>query len=512
MKTNKFHNNDRYKNCYLMGIDLGTSTLKVGIYDINGNEIAIQSIEYKLSYPGKDLVENDVEKYWNTICNLIKKTLTKINNPKKILAISLSSQGETIIPIDSKGRPLRPAIVWLDSRSEKEADDISKAFNPEEMFYITGQPSVDTSWPATRIKWFKENEPEIFDKAYKFLLLEDYITFKFTGKIFGENTVYNSTYYYDIIKLDYYEPILEYLKIDRKRLPEVVTPGTLIGNISEEASNETNLDKNTKFIMGAMDQLAGAIGAGNIKTGTVTENTGTAFAMVVSLDKPVFDRVSKIPCYIHVVKDKYCLMPYSITGGMVLKWFKDNFFITTEKIKRNRSIYDLMTDEASGIKPGCEGLIMLPHLSGAYIPENNPKARGVYFGIGINHSRSHFVRAILESIGFMMRSDIELFTKMKIKIDKIVSLGGGAKSKLWNQIKSDICNIEVNVPKYTETALLGASVIAGVGIGIYPDFETATKNIIKIKEKYTPNKDNIGIYNETYKKYKKLYDSLKHLF
>jgi len=495
-----------------MGVDLGTSTLKVGIYDLNGNEKATEYMEHKLLYPGKDLVENDVEKYWESICYLIKNILLKINNPKKILAVSISSQGETIVPIDFRGKPLRPAIVWLDRRSEGEADMISEAFNLDEMFNITGQPSVDASWPATRIKWLKDNEPEIFESTYKFLLLEDYITYKFTGKIFGEKTVYNSTYYFDINKCDFYEPILDYLQIDRKKLPEVISSGTLVGSISEIASKETNLCSDTKFVMGAMDQLAGAIGAGNIKTGIVTETTGTAFVMITTLDKPVFDKLNKIPCYIHVVKDKYCLLPYSITGGMVLKWFKDNFFTQIENLKNNKNIYDLMTYEASNIEPGCGGLVMLPHLSGAYIPENNPKARGVYFGIGINHSRAHFIRAILESIGFMMRNDIELFSKMNIKIDKIISLGGGAKSRLWNQIKSDICNIEVNIPYYTETALLGASMIAGLGIGVYHDYESIAKNIVKIKEKYTPDKKNLRIYNKTYNKYKKLYKSLEQLF
>ncbi len=497
-----------------MAVDLGTSTLKVAIFDITGKIATYSSVEYPLSYPGNNLVENDVERYWEAIATLIKKTLLDLaGDPSNILAISLSSQGETIVPVDKGIGPLRPAIVWLDRRSSKEAAKIAAVFDEDELFSITGMPASDPMWPASKIKWIEKNEPEIFKKTYQFLLLEDYIAFRLTGNVFGECTVYNSTYYYDINKLEYYQPMLDYLNITENRLPEIVYTGTVMGNISNKASSETGLSTSTKFVSGAMDQVAGAIGAGNIREGIATETTGTAFAMIVTTDKPVIDKDGRLPCQLHAVKGKYCLMPYSMTGGMVLKWFKDNFFSAGNSNKlSDNEIYNILTSEASKIPAGSDGLIMLPHITGAFFPENNPNARGVFFGISIDHKRGHFTRAILESIAFMLRRDLEIFSKNNIKIGSIISMGGGAKSSLWNQIKADITGLELLIPENTETALLGAAIIAGMGIRVYEDFGTATSKVVSIEKKYSPDSGNKSIYDITYKKYVELYDRVVDIF
>jgi len=202
-----------------------------------------------------------------------------------------------------------------------------------------------------------------------------------------------------------------------------------------------------------------------------------------------------------------------MTGGMVLKWFKDNFFSAGNTSKLNdNEIYNILTSEASKIPAGSEGLIMLPHITGAFFPENNPKARGVFFGISIDHRRGHFTRAILESIAFMLRRDLEIFFNNNIKIKSIISMGGGAKSGLWNQIKADITGLELLIPENTETALLGAAVIAGVGMGVYKDIETATSKVVSIEKKYSPDSENKSIYDIAYKKYVELYDKVKDFF
>jgi sugar (pentulose or hexulose) kinase len=307
--------------------------------------------------------------------------------------------------------------------------------------------------------------------------------------VFGENCVYSSSYYYDVNKLDYYEPMLDYLNISRDRLPEIVYTGTNMGNITKEAADETGLSTNTKFIAGTMGQVAGAIGAGNIREGIATETTDTAFAMITTINNTVIDRESRFPCQPHVIKGKLCLMSYSMTGGMVLKWFKDNFFDLESDLKfDDNKAYNMLTSEAASIPPGSEGLIMLPHLKGAFFPENNLKTKGVFFGIGINHKRGHFVRAIMESIAFMLKRD------------------------LWNQIKADITGLELIVPANTETALLGAAIIAGVGIGVYKDFLSATDMVVKIRKKYIPDIKNRIIYDMAYKKYIKLYNNVKYIF
>jgi xylulokinase len=493
-----------------MSIDLGTSTLKVAIFDKEGNKISQRSEEYPLSYPGKDMVENDVEKYWHTIVGLIKNALKDIENPESIIALSVSSQGETIVPVDKDIKPLRPAIVWLDSRSVKEAEDIAKTFDEDELFDITGLPASDPTWPASRIKWIKDNEPDIFRATYKFLLLKDYIAYRLTGKIFGESTVYNSTYYYDIKNLCYYKPMLDFLSITEDRLPPISYSGTVMGNISKKTSDATGLSTSTGYVAGAIDQVAGAVGAGNIKQGTVTETTGSAFAMIVTTDSPVIDKEGRLPCQLHAVKGKYCLMPYSNTGGMVLKWFKDSFI--ENKDLSDNEIYNMLTEEASGVSPGSGGLIMLPHISGAFFPENNPKAKGVFFGISIDHRRGHFVRAILESIAFMLRKDLEIFMANGIDVKSIISMGGGAKSELWNKIKADATGFSVHIPQNTETALLGAAIIAGVGVEVYKDYKEAVNLTVKTGKVYEPDTSNRDVYDKAYEKYEEVYQRIKKAF
>lgn len=499
----------------ILSIDLGTSNIKGAIYNLDGVEIAFKSIEYDLYTPSKDIVENDVKKYWEVLKNIIYHlTLEVKGRVDNIVAVSTTSQGETIVPVDRKGEPLCNAIVWLDSRTKKEADDISKDFDLYKMFTLTGNPEVSPSWPAARIKWFKEKKPEIFKKTYKFLIIEDYIAFKLTGNYIGEASVYNSSYYYDFVNSKYIEPMLSYLDITPERLPEIVKPGTCIGNITEEASKQTGLNINTKVIMGAMDQICGAIGSGNVKKGLISETTGTAFAMVVSIDKPIFDRKTRLPCYLHGIPNLYTLLPYSFTGGMVLKWFKDNFFQNkmAEPLEKNIDVYDVLTGLAHKVPPGSDGLIMLPHLAGAYFPEYNANARGVFFGIGLNHTSGHFIRAIMESLGYIMRSNLESLNSLGIKPKRIISIGGGAKSSLWCQIKSDITGIKIEVPQYTETALLGAAILAVVNIKKYTSIEEVCSKFIKLKSVYNPNIKNKIIYDDIYKKYKNLYKSLESQF
>ena len=504
------------KNSLIIAIDLGTSNLKGAAYDVNGREIAFESIEYNLFTPSKSIVENDVNLYWNNVLLILKKLSKKLGSRSKgVVAMSTSSQGETIVPVDSNGSPLRNAIVWLDTRTTEEAEEISKKFDVKEMYRKTGYANVDPSWPATRILWIKKNEPEVFNKTYKFMLLEDFIIFKLTGSFFGEASVYSSSYYYDIVKFQFIDPVLEFLGINKDKLPEVVKPGTCIGNLSREVAKLLGFNPDIKVVIGAMDQICGAVGAGNISEGIATETTGSAFAMVITTSGPIFDDTNKLPCTPHAVSDLYALMPYSPTGGMVLKWFKDRFCGEETLIseKQGKNVFKLLDELASDIPAGCEDLIILPFIAGAFYPEYNPDARGVYFGFGINHTKGHFIRAVLESLGYMMRNDLEAIHELGINVEKVISIGGGAGSKIWSQIKADICGVNIEIPEYTETALLGSAVLAASSVGIFNNVTEASRNLVaKTKEVFQPNNENEAIYNANFNKYKNIYKNLRGLF
>jgi sugar (pentulose or hexulose) kinase len=499
----------------IIAVDLGTSNLKGAVFDLNGREIAYESIEYNLYTPSNAIVENDVNLYWDNILLILKRLSKKLGKKiKNVAAISTSSQGETIVPVDKNMKPLRNAIVWIDTRSIVEANEIASNFDLNEIYTKTGYPEVDPSWPATRILWMKKNEPEIFSNTYKFMLLEDYIVFKLSGRIVGEASVYNSSYYYNIVKFEYINEILDFIGITDKKLPEVVMPGTLIGKISKELSEEIGLKPDTSVVIGALDHVCGAIGAGNISRGIATETTGSAFAMVITTGEPIFNFEYKLPCILHGIPGTYGLLPYSSTGGMVLKWFKDKFCARESEIAKNenKSVFQLLDEMAESVPAGSEGLIMLPFLTGALFPEYNPEAKGVFFDFGINHHKGHFVRAILEALGYMMRNDIEAVQKIGINIEKIISIGGGASSRLWSQIKSDICRLKIQISQYTETALLGSAILAASALGFYKSIEETSRNVLKIREVFVPDKKNEAVYNENFYKYNNLYSQVKKLF
>lgn len=506
---------EKNNNELIVALDFGTSNLKGAVYDINGREIAFESVECSLFTPSNSIVENNLNLYWNSIIIILRNLSKKLGGKlKNVVAIGTSSQGETIVPIDKNGNPLRNAIVWIDTRTTAEALEIKQNFSVEEMYKKSGCPDVDTSWPATRILWIKKNEPDIFKKTYKFLLLEDYIVFKLTGKFAGEASVYSSSYYYDIVKFEFITPVLDFLGIGKEKLPEVLMPGTIVGNITKEITEITGFPKDTKVVIGAMDQICGAVGAGNISKELVTETTGSCFAMVVTTEEPVFNYEQKLPCAPHAVPGLYVLMPYSPTGGIVLKWFKDRF-CSEEQIlarKENKDIFKIMDGEAEKVPAGSEGLVMLPFLTGALFPEYNPDARGVYFNFSINHTKAHFIRAGLESIGFMMKNYLESLNKLGINIEKIISIGGGASSKLWSQIKADMSEKVIEIPEYTEMALLGSTILTASALGFFNNISDASKNIVKMKYRFLPDKGSSKIYKDGFEKYKELYKSLKNLF
>lgn len=502
-------------NDLILAIDLGTSNLKCAVFDLDGIEIDSESIEYNLYTPANDIVENDTNLYWEYLVMILRKITSRLGKrAKDISVIGTSSQGETTVPVDKNGNPLRNAIVWIDTRSIKEAEIIRRNLDVNMLYEKTGYPDVDPSWPATRILWIKNYEREIFDKTYKFILLEDFIIYKLTGKFVGESSVYSSSYYYDIIKFDFIDEVLDLIGIKRDRLPEVLKPGSLVSKIDSNIAKIIGVRPTTRIVIGAMDQICGAVGAGNIFNGVVTETTGSAFAMMITINKPIFNKKFNLPCTPHAISGLYALMPYSSTGGMVLKWFKDRF-CGEESLKAKSekiSVFKILDNMARSIPPGSEGLVMLPFITGAFFPEYNPEARGVFFGFGINHNKNHFLRAILESLGYMMRKDLEAIRGLDLEINEIISIGGGASSKLWSQIKSDICNKPIKIPEYTESALLGSAILAASATGFFTDIIQASKNLTKIKNIFYPNKENKNVYDEGFKKYIELYNKLKDSF
>ena len=500
---------------YLLGIDAGTTAFKAVLFDIYGEEIAVATYEYNLEYPFHEGVELDPEKYWEAFKSVIRIIFSKYKgNTKEIKALAIASQAETLISVDPRGKPLRKAIVWLDNRAGSEAEQIKSAFGRDIVFKISGQPDIVPTWPAAKILWMRKNEPELFNKVSRFLLLEDYLVFRLTNKYVSEGSLLSSTLMFDINTGQWWQDMLKFIGISAGQLPEITKSGQIISEITDKAANETGLCKTTIVVSGAFDHAASAIGSGNTGFKFMTESTGSTLAICANVPEPVYDPMRIIPCHYHAIPDAYFLLPWCQTAGMVYKWFRDEFYNEIKSgVKSNpEALYKLMDDSAAAISPGSDGLLLLPHLAGAFTPESNPNARGVFFGISLQTGKAHFTRAILEAIAFMLRRNISLLEGMGHEVNEIRSNGGGSKSDLWNQIKADVCQKPVVTVKVTETASLGAAMLAGYALNFFSNLDEASEKMIRLNKRYIPEKLNDAVYSKAYDRYINLYNLLEPMF
>lgn len=453
----------------LMGIDVGTTSVKTAVFDETLKMLYNNNIDYTLESHG-DIVEFEAIKYWD----IVKLELANLD--VSVDALAIDTQCETLILTDEEGNPVRKAIVWLDNRATKEAEEIEKHFGRKKVYEITGQPEITATWPACKLLWVKKNEPEVWAKTKKIFLLEDYLLYKLTGKFATEKTLQSSTIYFDINNSTWWDEMLSFIGVQPSMLPTLYDSGVYIGDY-----------KGIKIVTGAMDQVSGAIGAGVIKKGIVSEMTGTTMVIFSPCDNvPEYKENSIIPCHYNY-DGKYCLLSWSSTAGMALKWFKN-------ALCEDFSFQEL--DElAKDIAPGADGLTFLPYLCGSTMPKYNPNARGSFTGLTTEHTRGHFVRAIMEAISCTLRENLEY---LNLNVNEIRAMGGGANSPLWCQMKADMTGKTLQTLKNKETACLGGAILAGVGTGAFQSVEEAAK-MISIKDSFSPKGTD---YSSAYQNYK----------
>ena len=498
-----------------LGIDAGTTSMKAALFDLEGHLLAIDRQEYQLVTPSPAIVELDAEVYWQACCRAVRNVMQQSGTPAEdVKALAISSQGETLIAVDKDGVPLRKAIVWLDNRAVEEAGLIARQFGVEQAFHVTGQPDITPTWPACKILWIKRNEPEIFARAAKFLLVEDYLLYRLTGQFVTEYSVQTSSLLVDIQNKVWWQPIFDFIGMSPDRMGRLMEPGDVVGPLSPAGAAAIGLSTRTIAVTGAMDQMIGAVGAGNIAPGVVTETTGGALAIAVTLDNPLFDPQRHIPCYYHARRDRYCLLPWVQTAGMAFKWFRDQFYHLEAQVAHECGLdpYDLMTRAAGEAPAGSDGLVVLPHLEGASCPEFNPAARAVFFGATLRHTKAHFARGIMESVAYMLKKNLDLVEGLGINVAEIRSMGGGARSDLWLKIKADVLQKPVTAVEVEEAACLGAALTAAVATGSFVSLEEGVSHMVRLRETIQPDRDHYAAYQKGYAQYLELYERLAPMF
>lgn len=497
-----------------LGLDIGISTVKVALFTGEGHLVALESDEYMIM-PEGDAVETDPEIYWAPMARSIRRLLKSWGGPPdSIASVSLSSHGETVFPMRADGKPARKALNWMDNRSQLEAEELIQTFGSQKVLEISGQPEIGPIWPVTKYRWMSKHEPEVVKSTASFLLPEDYILFRLSGEFVGEYTLWSSSLVFDICHKTLSDELLAFAGISAAQIPRLYPAATAFGKISPACAAETGLSTKTRVVTGALDQVCAAIAAGNVAPGMITESTGSVLALVASIKEPIFDSRTRLPCHIHAVPDTYCMLPWNPTGGLTLKWFKDNFAqdLSGKAQTEGEDVYDLLTLPAAEVPAGSDGLIMLPHLEGAFFPEFDAQVRGVFFGFTLSHTRAHFTRAIMEAIAYMLRRDLEGLQRLGAGASELRVLGGGAKSHLWSQIKADVCNLPIIMPSHREAAVMGAAMLAAVGVGYYADIPSAAKVMARPSSRVAPDPTNRAAYDAAFDLYISLYKTLKPLY
>ena len=496
----------------LIGLDIGTTGCKAIAFNHDGTILAHASREYFILTPHPNWAEQDAENVFFLAWQCLKEIAPKIKqNPPAALAISC--QGEAVIPVDANGIPLRPAILGMDTRTGKQNQWLSGTFGAETLFNRTGMP-IHTINTLPKLLWLQENEPDAYQKANQFLLYEDFIIRRLTGKAVISHCLASRTQMYSLRTSLWADDILNRCGIDSARLAELSpTNGGVVGSMLPELRHELGFAAELLIVSGGHDQACAALGSGVIEHGKAMVSTGTAEVVEIAMNTPALNsalRDGNISVYRHVVPGLYLAMTLNHSGGLLFRWYRDSFCerqIDETKIT-NIDPYDAILADAPA---GPTRLFVLPHFAGSGTPWLDTASRGAILGLTFADNRSTIAKAILEGLTFELKINLDLVQSSGVRIADLHAVGGGAKSALWLQLKADICNIPLRVPQVTEAACLGAALLAGTAAGVYKNFPDAVSQTVHIQKQIEPSPGMVSAYNSRFETYQKIYPTLKNL-
>lgn len=494
----------------VLAIDAGTTGVRSMLFTKAGEVLGKAYSEYESFFPNPSWVEQDAESWWTQSCVTIKQALSESGiSPGRIIGISVTNQRETIVPIDEDGHPLRRAIVWQDRRTVPQCDWIEKELTQDAVYSTTGL-TVDPYFSAPKILWVKQNEEQIFKKTHKFLLVHDYLIYRLSGEFVTDFSNASRTMMFDVRKADWSERILEGLGVPEEILPATVEPGKQIGELTTKASKETGLKEGTPVIAGGGDQQCAALGVGVVKEGMLKSTTGTG-TFLLSHSKTIrLDPGLRVLCSRHVVPDSFVVEASMFTTGSALKWFRDN--LGTEEVtvadEKGVNPYDVITEEASQVLPGSEGVIHIPHFVGAGAPNWNPYARGIFAGLALGHTRAHIIRAILEGVSYEIRTNIEVMRELGLPTREVRVTGGAARSETWMQIQANVLRTPIVRTQMEEATAVGSAILAFKGVGVFKSVAQAAEEMVQTLEPLQPTKETRKVYQDGYKTFKSLYSAI----
>ncbi len=476
-------------------IDLGTTGNRAVIFDQNGREVAIAYREFPTVTEEHGQSEQDSEDWWRTTRETIKDALEKAKvDAKAIAAVSVVTQRATLVPLDAQRKPLARAITWMDTRISPSAEKFAE--------------QVKQRVSVRRALWIKDTQPKIFTKTEKFAVPDAFLYHRLCGVLASDlsNHIYGIL---DRQSLTLSEPLGEELGLPVSLWPDIVTSGTIIGEVTPEAAKQTGLAKGTLVVAGGGDQQCSVLGLGVLELGIAKGTTGTGTFIVTPVEKETRDPMGVLFCNPHVLPNQWVLEGVLPGTGAILRWFRDEFGHVEKTVAERvgRDPYDVICELAANAPPGCDGLVLFPFFTFSL---------GILHGLGFQHSRAHIARAILEGAAYAGRFMIDTSFGAGVTINELRLDGGGARSALWRQIHCDVAGRRALYTQVDEGTALGAAILASLGTKIYSSVEEAVKAMVHIRQVHTPNEDHKETYDKQYSKWQQilmsnLQEILKHV-
>lgn len=489
---------------YVIGCDVGSQGTMGVLLSLEGKVVCEAYEGYPMEYPQPLWAEQPVERWVKALRVVVHHLVSESGiSAENVRALSLATQVDGVIPIDENGHPLRPAIIWMDRRAAAQCEHARQSPGSEQVFQRTGL-NLDASHVAPKILWLAEQQPDIYQRTRCFLLPGSYLAYYLTGELAVDYSNASSTLLLDVRTKTWSDSMAQVFQIDLHKMAPLGAATTALGKLRPEIAEQLGLSANTMVTIGCGDEHAACLGAGITGPGLVADIVGTAEPVCTASRELIFDSSHLVETHCHADPDLWLLENPGFVSGGNYRWWRDQF--------AEDQTYAMLDEEASPIPPGAEGLTFLPSLMGALAPTWNESARGTFTGFTLAHTRAHFVRAMLEGSAFAVR---DITTQMQVsglELRELRVVGGGAKSRLWNQIRADVTGFQVSVPEVTETTALGAAFLALVGVGAYASLSEASEHIVQIRERIDPNPSAQSAYIEAYERYRQIYFALLPVF
>ena len=496
---------------YLVAHDLGTSGNKATLYTTEGALVASRVCSYNLQVTHGNWAEQRADDWWEAVCRSTRE-LTALVPPTEIEAISFSGQMMGCLCLDADGRPLRNALIWADMRSAEQERQVRAQIEEREFYRLTGH-RISPSYGAFKLRWIKDNEPEIYRRTAVAVNAKDYILFRLTGRFVTDQSDASSTCVYDITRRCWSEELLTLFGLDKEKMPDILPSIAVAGTVTQQAARETGLVAGTKVVCGGGDGPCAAVGTGCVREGVANSCMGTSSWISTASRVPVADPDMTTINFDHVVPGYVLPCGTMQCGGGSLSWAVSRFCggEKTAAQAEGRDVYDRV-EEAVGRSPaGAKGLIFLPQLIGERSPYWDPKARGAFLGLTLEHTLEDMLRAVMEGVALTLDRILAAF-RSHIPIDRLVVIGGGAKSRQWLQIFADVYGLPILRPNMLEEACsMGAAITAGVGAGVFQDLDVVDR-FLQIRDIHQPDPVCRGRYQSLKPIYQQAYPQLRSIF